>query len=131
MVRVPVPRRLILAALLGAACSPAPEPLHVTPAEGSRAGGTPVRIEGATPNDDGNPIPLTGHGPVALYFGNRSALGVVIAGDHLIRAITPKREEAGPVDVVLLFDDGTRLTIEAGFSYAESPGVILQPDLAR
>lgn len=117
--------------MLGAACSPTPDPLHVTPAEGSRAGGTAVRIEGATTDDDGNPIPLTGHGPVALYFGNRSALGVVIEGDHLIRAITPKREDAGAVDVQLLFDDGTHLTIEAGFSYAESPGVILQPDLAR
>jgi len=105
--------------------------LQVIPAEGSRAGGTHVRIEGASTDDEGNPISLTGHGPVALYFGNRSALGVVIEGDFLIRAITPKREEAGPVDVQLLFDDGVALKIEAGFTYSESPGVILQPDLAR
>jgi len=125
--------------LVGPGCAATPPQLHVAPARtgsqahasGSRAGGEAVLISGAQRDADGELIPLTGHGPVALYFGNRSAVGVVIEGDYLIRAITPKRETAGPVDVRLAFDDGVVLTIEDGYEYKDVAGIVLSPSIVR
>ena len=123
--------RLLAALSLVAACAPSPGPARLTPAAGSRHGGDDVRIEGALgTDDDGNPIPMIGHGPVAIYFDNRAALGVVIAGEYLIQVVTPKREEPGRIDVQLMFDDGLHYTIEDAFSYEEGSGLVIRPDIA-
>ena len=111
-------------------CAPPPA-LRVTPDSGSRTGGLPVRISGAQTGEDGEPAVLTGHGPLTLYFGNRAAVGVVIEGDYLIRATTPKRGAAGPVDVSLRFEDGVAFTINDGFEYQEHSGLVLTPSIVQ
>ena len=91
-----------------------------------------MSIEGALgTDDDDNPISMLGHGPVAIYFGNRAALGVVIAGEYLIQVVTPKREEPGRVDVQLMFDDGLHYVIEDAYEYEEGSGLVIRPDIAK
>lgn len=111
---------LFAAALWGLSalgCS-AEHPLRLAPARGGQGGGQAVRIEGEG---------FTEHGPVSVYFGNLSAKAIVIHGPWLITVLAPQHEEAGPVDVVLRFGDGTELTLPQAFTYDEQPGIVLQP----
>lgn len=108
-----------------------PSALRVSPDAGSRTGGLPVRISGADVGEDGEPAVLTGHGPLTLYFGNRAAVGVIIEGDYLLRAITPKREQPGAVDVLLRFEDGVAFTINDGFEYQKQSGLVLTPSIVE
>lgn len=113
------------------ACGPDMPALHVSPHEGSRAGGLAVKIQGAGRTEQGEPVVLTEHGPVAIYFDTKAALGVVIEGDTMITAIVPQHQEPGTVDVRLMFDDGVDLTIVGGYTYDDSPGVVLRPSIVQ
>lgn len=121
------PRWLGLVLALGWACGAEPAPWVVVPAKGSRGGGQPVSIHGSPSDDEGEPVTLTGHGPVAVYFGSRAAFGVVIEGETLLRVTTPESDGAGPVPVQLRFDDGLFITIPDGYRYTETEGIVLTP----
>lgn len=109
-------RRAAALACLAAAC--APEPLHLEPATGDADGGQEVRLVGAG---------FLGHGPVAVYFGMRSARAVVVEDDRHIAVKTPEAEEFGPTDVRVEFADGTALELPQGFTYEQIDGKPLQP----
>lgn len=105
-----------LLAGLGAACGP--EPLHFEPAVGDADGGQEVRIVGSE---------FLAHGPVAVYFGLRSARAVVIEDDRRIAVKTPEAEGFGPTDIRVEFADGTVLELPQAFTYEQVDGKPLRP----
>jgi hypothetical protein len=112
------PIALALPLSLALACAPAHD-LRVTPQQGPRTGGTPIRIEG-----DG----FVGHGPPVVYVGNDAAKAVVVESRWLITALTPEAgEQAATVDVRVVFRDGTTLELPEAYAYEEDRGLILRP----
>lgn len=110
-------RALVVLSLWLGACG-GDDTVRVTPATGDIRGGVPVRIEG-----DG----FLDHGTVGVYFGRRTAKGVVVEGPRLIRVITPIGLEQGPVPVTVRFGDGTILTAEPEFEYTAPAGIKIRP----
>jgi hypothetical protein len=93
----------------------------VTPQQGARTGGTPIRIEG----DD-----FVGHGPPVAYVGNAAAKAVVVESRWLITARTPEADEgASTVDVRVVFRDGTTIELPEAHTYEEDRGLILRPSV--
>lgn len=90
------------------------------PARGGQGGGDTLRIEGAD---------FVGHGALTVYVGNRAAKMVVIEGPRLVTVVTPQSPQPQTVDVKMVFQDGTELSIEGGFEYQEQEGIVLQPEI--
>jgi hypothetical protein len=111
---------LVASVGLGAPGCSVDHPLALSPPRGGQSGGQAIRIEGEDFCD---------HGPVSVYFGVRSAKGVVVQSPWLITAITPQTEQPGTVDVLLRFGDGTELTVPQAFTYSEQPGIVLRPEI--
>lgn len=104
--------------MLTACGSAVPPQPRVTPASGPVGGGEAIRIEGPALTKAGLPV---------VYVGDSAALGVVIESQWLIRAITPKAEKPGLVDIRLVYEEGGDLVIERAFAYEESRGIQINP----
>lgn len=105
---------LTLLCAAGASCQKG-GPLRVDkvdPAQGLVSGGDLVTIRG------GGFEP--GKTQVEIRFGRQRAEQVSIASADKITVVTPPGDR-GPVDVTLMFDDGTKFKIAEGFRYA-APG---------
>ncbi len=106
------------AALLTAmfACGPqAPRLDAIDPPEGDSDGGQRVRLRGAG---------FVGRGPVNVYFGMRSARGVVIVDDRAITVVTPEAEALGATDLRLEFADGTLFERPQAYTYTSADGTL-------
>jgi hypothetical protein len=86
---------------------------NVDPDRGSVAGGEQVTIHG------GGFEP--GKTQVEVRFGRRKSEYVAIASATKITAVTPPGDR-GPVDVTLMFDNGTPFKIAGGFTYVAPAG---------
>lgn len=111
--------RLALPVLILVACAADPVP-RVTPTRGRQSGGDPIRIEGRG---------FLGHGPPIVYLGNRAAKAVVVESGSLITARTPQSDDPTPVDVKVVFGDGTTVDIPEAFTYDQQEGVVLRPEI--
>jgi hypothetical protein len=96
-----------------AACTQSGGPLKVDsvePPQGTTAGGEEISINGGgfTP----------GKTQAEVKFGHKKSETVTIASTNKIRVVTPANEK-GPVDVSVMFDDGSYFKIPNGFRYVE------------
>jgi hypothetical protein len=99
--------------VLVGACTQKGGPLKVDslePAQGTTGGGEEITILG------GGFEP--GKTQAEVKFGRKKAEHVVIASNTKIKVITPSSEK-GPVDVTLMFDDGSSFKIPNAFRYVE------------
>ena len=90
--------------------------------------GGPVKVEGVQPpqgtTGGGEEISLEGSGfqpgktQAEVRFGRKKSESVIIASTTKIRVVTPPNEK-GPVDVNVMFDDGSSFKIPNGFRYVE------------
>ncbi|MCB9567656.1 MAG: IPT/TIG domain-containing protein [Myxococcales bacterium] len=87
--------------------------LRVTPTSGAFAGGESLTITGRG---------FAGRGPLVVYVCERSAKGIVVESDRMIRLRTPRADKAGSCDVRIVFDGGETITISDAFTYAEPTG---------
>ena len=96
-----------------AACTQSGGPLKVDsiePPQGTTAGGEEISIMG------GGFSP--GKTQAEVKFGHKKSETVTIAAANKIRVVTPANEK-GPVDVTVMFDDGSYFKIPNGFRYVE------------
>jgi hypothetical protein len=110
--------RLLVSLALLAGCGGGPA--RVVPGHGRQSGGETIRIQG----DD-----FVGHGPPAVFIGNRAAKMVVVESRWLITVMTPQTDDPTTVDVRVVFEDGTALVVEDAFTYEEEKGIVLQPEI--
>jgi len=111
-------RALALAVSIGlcavlSACQQSGGPLKVEsvePPQGTTAGGEEITIRG------GGFQP--GKTQAEVKFGRKKAESVIIASTTKIRVVTPSNEK-GPVDVQVMFDDGSAFKIPNAFHYLE------------
>ena len=82
----------------------------VEPAQGTTGGGEEITILG------GGFQP--GKTQAEVRFGRKKAENVVIASTSKIKVVTPSSDK-GPVDVNVMFDDGSSFKIANGFRYVE------------
>lgn len=54
-----------------------------------------------------------------IFFGTKRASTVTILSPETILAVSPRRDEAGPVDITIRADDGNAWRIAEGFRYEE------------
>jgi hypothetical protein len=97
----------------GVACTQNVGPLKVDtvePPQGTTGGGEEITILG------GGFQP--GKTQAEVKFGRKKAETVVIASNSKIKVVTPSSEK-GPVDVSVMFDDGSSFKIANGFRYVE------------
>ena len=82
----------------------------IEPPQGTTAGGEEISINGGgfTP----------GKTQAEVKFGHKKSETVTIASTSKIRVVTPASEK-GPVDVTVMFDDGSYFKIPNGFRYVE------------
>jgi hypothetical protein len=90
--------------------------------------GGPVKVESVDPPQGttagGDEISIVGSGfqpgktQAEVKFGRRKAETVTIASTGKIRVVTPPNDK-GPVDVQVMFDDGSTFKIANGFRYVE------------
>jgi hypothetical protein len=93
--------------------------------------GGPLRVDDADPSrgttGGGEHVTINGSGfepgktQVEVRFGRRKAENVTIASASKITVVTPPGDR-GPVDITLMFDDGTPFKIAAGFTYVLPAG---------
>ena len=91
-------------------------------------GAGPLKVDSLAPNQGttagGDEIALVGSGfqpgktQAEVKFGRKKAENVVIASTGKIKVITPANEK-GPVDVTVMFDDGSMFKVPNGFRYVE------------
>jgi IPT/TIG domain len=96
-----------------AACTQSGGPLKVEslePPQGTTAGGEEISING------GGFQP--GKTQAEVKFGHKKSETVTIASNNKIRVVTPPNEK-GPVDVTVMFDDGSTFKIPNAFRYVE------------
>ena len=82
----------------------------VEPPQGTTAGGEEISING------GGFQP--GKTQAEVKFGHKKSETVTIASTNKIRVVTPPNEK-GPVDVSVMFDDGSTFKILNAFRYVE------------
>ena len=82
----------------------------VEPAQGTTGGGDEVLISG------GGFEP--GKTQAEVKFGRRKAESVVISSNNKIKVIAPSNEK-GPVDISVMFDDGSAFKIPNAYRYVE------------
>ena len=90
--------------------------------------GGPLKVEAVEPNQGttggGDEVSITGGGfqpgktQAEIKFGRKKVESVVIASNAKIKVITPSNEK-GPVDVTVMFDDGSAFKIPNAFRYVE------------
>jgi len=90
--------------------------------------GGPVKVDSVEPpqgtTGGGEEITIVGGGfqpgktQAEVRFGRKKAENVVIASTSKIKVMTPSSEK-GPVDVNVMFDDGSSFKIPNGFRYVE------------
>lgn len=90
--------------------------------------GGPLKVDSVEPNQGttagGDEIALVGGGfqpgktQAEVKFGRKKAESVQIASTGKLKVVTPANEK-GPVDVTVMFDDGTMFKIPNGFRYVE------------
>lgn len=100
-------------AQVSAGCQRNGGPLNVEkvePAEGTTGGGDEIVIIGSGFEP--------GKTQAAVKFGKRTAESVVIASNSKMKVISPSNEK-GPVDVSVMFDDGSAFKIPNAFRYVE------------
>jgi hypothetical protein len=98
---------------LVAACTQGGGPLKVDsvePAQGTTAGGEEISIVGSGFQP--------GKTQAEVKFGRKKAESVTIASNSKIKIVTPSNEK-GPVDVTVMFDDGSMFKVPNGFRYIE------------
>lgn len=96
-----------------AACTQSNAPLKVEsvdPPQGTTGGGEEITIVGAGFQP--------GKTQAEVRFGRKKAETVTIASTGKIKVVTPSSEK-GPVDVSVMFDDGSSFKIQNGFRYVE------------
>ncbi|HVT07808.1 MAG TPA: IPT/TIG domain-containing protein [Polyangia bacterium] len=104
---------LSLALVAIASCSQSGGPLKVEsvePPQGTTAGGEEITING------GGFQP--GKTQAEVKFGHKKSETVTIAATNKIRVVTPANDK-GPVDVTVMFDDGSTFKIPNAFRYVE------------
>lgn len=105
---------LAVLALLGpAACMQKGGPLKVDsvePAQGTTAGGEEISINGSGFQ--------AGKSQAEVKFGRKKCESVQIFSSSKIKVVTPPNEK-GPVDVTVMFDDGSTFKIPNAFRYIE------------
>jgi hypothetical protein len=95
------------------ACTQSGGPLKVDsvePSQGTTAGGDEVTIVGSGFQP--------GKTQAEVKFGRKKAETVTIASTGKIKVVTPATEK-GPVDVTVMFDDGSSFKIQNGFRFVE------------
>jgi IPT/TIG domain len=110
--RFPLAVTIVSLAML-AACQQTGGPLKVEsvePAQGTTGGGDEVSIVG------GGFQP--GKTQAEVKFGRKRAESVVIASSSKIKVLSPSGEK-GPVDISVMFDDGSAFKIPNAFRYVE------------
>jgi hypothetical protein len=98
---------------ISSACTQGAGPLKVDsvePPQGTTGGGEEITIVG------GGFQP--GKTQAEVKFGRKKSESVVIASNSKIKVVTPSSEK-GPVDVNVMFDDGSSFKIPNGFRYVE------------
>ena len=90
--------------------------------------GGPLRVESLEPaqgtTGGGDEVVISGGGfepgktQAEVKFGRRKADSVVISSSNKIKVIAPSNEK-GPVDISVMFDDGSSFKIPNGFRYIE------------
>ena len=103
----------ILSFAVLAGCQQSGGPLHVDsvePNQGTTGGGDEVVISG------GGFEP--GKTQAEVKFGHRKAETVVISSTNKIKVVAPSNEK-GPVDISVMFDDGSAFKIPNAFRYIE------------
>lgn len=80
----------------------------VSPALGERGGGTVVTLTGSA---------LASKAVREVFFGGQAATAVSQKQDGTLQVTTPSRATAGLVDVTVVFSDGSKSTLPAGFRY--------------
>lgn len=96
-----------------ASCTQSGGPLKVDsvePPQGTTAGGEEITING------GGFQP--GKTQAEVKFGHKKSETVTIASANKIRVVTPANDK-GPVDVTVMFDDGSTFKIPNAFRYVE------------
>jgi IPT/TIG domain-containing protein len=104
---------LSLATFVSVACTQSGGPLKVEsldPPQGTTAGGEEISIVGSGFQP--------GKTQAEVRFGHRKSEMVTIASSSRIRVVTPANDK-GPVDVMVMFDDGTTFKIPNAFRYVE------------
>lgn len=82
----------------------------VEPNQGTSAGGDEVTIVGSGFQP--------GKTQAEVRFGRKKAESVIVASTGKIKVVTPATEK-GPVDVNVMFDDGSSFKIPNGFRFVE------------
>lgn len=92
-----------------------------------RAGGPPT-VDKVDPNQGstggGDEIVISGSGfepgktQAEVKFGRRMAEAVVVASNNKIKVMSPSNEK-GPVDISVMFDDGSAFKLPNAFRYVE------------
>ena len=96
-----------------ASCTQSGGPLKVEsvdPPQGTTAGGEEISINGAGFQP--------GKTQAEVKFGHKKSETVTIASTNKIRVVTPPNDK-GPVDVTVMFDDGSTFKIPNAFRYVE------------
>jgi hypothetical protein len=104
---------LSLAFVAIASCTQSGGPLKVEsvePPQGTTAGGEEITINGAGFQP--------GKTQAEVKFGHKKSETVTIASANKIRVVTPANDK-GPVDVTVMFDDGSTFKIPNAFRYVE------------
>ncbi|MCB9854214.1 MAG: IPT/TIG domain-containing protein [Phycisphaerales bacterium] len=94
------------------------EIISLDPINGATGGGTDVTIRGSGITSD-----------VAVLFGERAAVDVLVINDQVIRVVTPAGAAEGLVDVTLI-QPGSSSTLTGGFEYIGGidPGMQIDSD---
>jgi hypothetical protein len=61
-----------------------------------------------------------------VYFGNKRAPATSVLDSTTLLVTTPQRDESGPVDVVIVADNGPAYRISAGFQYEDMGGNVME-----
>lgn len=88
--------------------------VDVEPKQGPTTGEQPVKILGQNFRTD------VGY---TIYFGTKRAENVTILDDQTLLVLTPSREEAGPVDINIVADNGPAFVIRQAFNYQEAAAI--------
>ena len=104
---------LSLALLAIVSCTQSGGPLKVEsvePPQGTTGGGEEITVNGAGFQP--------GKTQAEVKFGHKKSETVTIASTNKIRVVTPANDK-GPVDVTVMFDDGSTFKIPNAFRYVE------------
>lgn len=95
---------------------------------GCQRSGGPLTVDKADPNQGttggGDEVIISGNGfepgktQAEVKFGRRKAESVVIASNNKIKVLSPSNDK-GPVDISVMFDDGSAFKLPNAFRYIE------------